>query len=67
MTQQIASNTTSSIKQNKMIGTSLHPTLLESFNPFITNFGKFDYECDMYGMYRSEGIFTELTNDIYYS
>lgn len=50
-----------------MMGTSLHPTLLGSFNPFITNFGKFDYEYDMYGMYRSEGIFTELTNDIYYS
>lgn len=67
MMWQIASNTTLSIKHNKMMGTSLHPVLIGSFNPLITNFRKFDYEYDMYEMYRSEDIFTELTNDIYYS
>lgn len=50
-----------------MMGTSLHPVLMGSFDQFITNFRKFDYEYDMYGMYKSEDIFTGLTNDIYYS
>lgn len=50
-----------------MMGTSLHPTLIGSSNPFITNFRIYDYEYDMYGMYRSENTFIELTNDIYYS